>query len=155
MNSQLQALSDQIFDIKEKCSDAEYKNLMDTMGKLHAAQSQPPRQNMNAHYIENDGDSDDEIDAEIDAEIKRQAQILFDKPFRGTKEWMDLPLEQKAKWCNMTAEQYKQNEISKPHWIDIAYYKKYPESVPEHMKNHKMLVDQQSIQQKQQGCIIC
>ena len=154
MNSQLQALSDQIFDIKEKCSDVEYKNLMDTMGKLHAAQSQPPRQNMNAHYIENDADSDDEIDAEIDAEIKRQAQILFDKPFRGTKEWMDLPLEQKAKWCNMTAEQYKQNEISKPHWIDVAYYKKHPESVPEYMKNHKMLVDQ-SIQQKQQGCIIC
>lgn len=127
MNSELQSLSDQIFEIKEKCTDGEYKELMDTVGKLYSYR------NSVSSNIQND------IEEDIDRFITQQATLAFDKPLRGTKEWINLPIEDKARWCNKTVEQFKKDDNDKPHWMEIEYYKKHPECIPDYLKNNKLL----------------
>jgi hypothetical protein len=150
MNAQqLQSLSDQIFDIKEKCSDQEYKNLMDTLGKMYVAQTQV--------HIE---DEDSEDDA-LDNEITRQAQINFERPLRGTKEWCLSSVATKAMWCGMTVETFIKDEQRKLHWADEAFYKKYPQYTPEYLKKKPVVVKVQPVKKetkqtkKESGCVIC
>jgi hypothetical protein len=134
MNSQLQSLSDQIFEIKEKCTDSEYKQLMDTVGNLYNSQQSTK--------------SDIEDEEDIDRFIIYQATLLFDKPLRGTKEWIDSPVEDKAKWCNKTVEQFKKDDNDKPHWMEIEYYKKNPKCIPDYLKDNKLL-------KKRNNCDYC
>jgi len=171
MNSeQLQSLSDQLFDIKEKCSDQEYKNLMDTLGKIYAAEQKPlqPLQQIDEEQQEDDN-------PELDAEITRQARINMERPLRGTKEWCLLSVASKAMYLGQTVEEFIQDEKRKLHWADAAFYQKYPEHLPYYLKAKPTVkakpatpatpvqkaqvkvvhVVKQPVQPNENGCIIC
>ncbi len=121
MNNHLQSLSDQIFEIKEKCTDKEYKELMDTLGKVYSSKTVIVPEPV-------------EEEDEIDRLIRQQLMEDFDKPLRGTKEWIELPVEEKAKWCKLTVEEFIKQENEKPHWMEVEYYKKYPNMKPSYLK---------------------
>ena len=144
MNSNLQALSDQIFEIKEKCTDVEYKNLMDTLGSIYTS-STPTSTYLNQNLLLN------EEEVEDDEEFLREVNETLSKPLRGSKEWIECPIEQKAKWCNKPVNEFKKDENEKPHWMDIEYYKKHPESIPDYLKNNKLLKGRNDCD----FCIIC
>ena len=146
MNTQLQSLSDQLFDIKEKCSDMEYKTIMDTMNNLYSSMNQqrPPLQQLDPYY-ELDGYS-----VEEEQEFLREVEERLNRPLRGTIEWHTLSIAEQAKYCGKTVDQYMKDEYKKPHWMDVEFYKANPEKVPTHMKNHPLLTKNIC-----EMCIIC
>jgi hypothetical protein len=127
MSNHLQSLSDQIFEIKDKCTDKEYKELMDTLGKVYSSK-----------VVKEPEPEPVEEEEEIDRLIRQQLLEEFDRPLRGTKEWIELPVSEKAKWCKMSVEHFIKQENEKPYWMEVEYYKKYPNMKPSYLKEHAL-----------------
>ena len=145
MNAQLSNLSDQIFDIKDKCTDQEYKNLMDILGKIY-----------NEQNVE---DSEDPFDPQEELELRLGCLRNMERPLRGTKEWCLLSVATKAMYCGMTVDEFIKDEQRKLHWADKAFYESYPQYVPYYLKkktqvqtNSKM---ETKLEKKENNCMIC
>lgn len=127
-NDGISNLSDQIFDIKEKCSDAEYKQLMDTVHSLYKNSNQVQvNQDLIVDLYNAQSSSDNDL---IDMDFPE---------VRGTHEWYDAPIDDQARWCNMSAEDYIHSQFQHIHPVDLMYYQKHPCKIPAYLKNHSKL----------------
>jgi len=113
MNSEVYLLSDQIEDVKTKLTDSEYKNMVDTLKRIH--------------------DRNNDIGGPvIDRPI--MGDDYYTIPKQHTEAWYRLSLEQQIIYSgNKYYEEWIWDHLTEQ---DIRWYKSHLDEVPEHLKEH-------------------